>query len=163
MLKKAIIMLSLISGTTYAQIDSKQFVDCFEKAVNDVIIEIKENGGDTTRICDELSPETKDIYIGKFSEIENEQIRYYSASDMGQQRIIDLYDYMKDEMDCYGSKVKRSGDLFSALMNSKSYHRNLNLVESALNKMISAKMWDKAFSPTGYKTINVLNLSYCKQ
>lgn len=164
-MKKVFCTALLISSiSSFASLNSKEFVNCFVKAVNETVAELKESGSknEKLRICDELSQNTIDRYIEKFSVIEDGQIKYYSGSSMGQEKLIDLYDYMKDDMDCYGNKVKQTGSLFGAFANSASYHRNLNLTEAALNKMANIEMWDKAFSPSGYKTLAELDLSYCK-
>lgn len=165
MLKTALFLMVTLSGSAFAQINSHEFVDCFEKAVNDVIVEIKEEGGDTTRICDRLSDETKSAIAYKYTMYVDDGVAVpYPANIIGKYRMIDFYDYLKDEMDCYGLKVEdQNGSLAGALLNSRSYHRNLNLTERALDKMISAEMWDKFLSPSAYDTLNEFDLSYCKE
>lgn len=164
MTKLALLFILTLTSSAFAQINSIQFVDCFEKAVNETINEIKADGGDTTRICDSLSAQQKDIYIAKFTEVKDGALVSYSAANMAQERVIDLYEYMKDDMKCYSDKMKGGGEsLVSALVNSKSYKRNTNLTEMAINKMINAEMWDSFFSPSGYDELGTFDMSYCQK
>ncbi|MFG1484049.1 hypothetical protein ABMA79_01775 [Halobacteriovorax sp. HFRX-2_2] len=157
--------LVLLSSSSMAQINSKQFVDCFVKATNEVIADLHVNGSKSKkkRLCKELSQEMVDRLIEKFTVIEGGELKYYSADSMGKERMIDIYDYIKDDMSCYGDAVEgQGGSLFGALANSFAYNKNLKLTDMALDKMAGQDLWDKAFSPSIYKNLNDLDLSYCK-
>lgn len=166
-MKKSLILLLICQSLpSFASMNSRQFLNCFVKASNEVIAENRagDNEGRKVRICRELSQKNIDAFLKKLSVIEDGQIKYYSAKAMNELRLIDLYDYLKNEMNCYGNKVKdQNGSLVGAFVNSASYHRNLDLTEEALNRMAGVEMWDKAFSPSGYKYLNEFDFSYCEQ
>lgn len=149
-----------------AQINSKKFVDCFVKATNEVIADLKVNGtkSQKKRICDELSQKTVDRLIEKFSVVEGGRLKYYSAKSMGQERMIDLYDYIKDDMNCYGNALEgQNGSLVGAIANSFSYNRNLKLADKALDKMTGIDLWGSFFGESRiYDTLDELDLSYCE-
>jgi hypothetical protein len=168
-MKKLISGLSiLVCASTFASaetnsLNSKEFLDCFIKAANESIVEIKESDDKNSkvRICDELSQDLINKYTSKFTFIDGGKLYYYSAESMGQEKLIDLYDYMKDEMNCYAPKVSNGG-LIPDIINSRTYYRNMELTQMALEKIGGVELWDKFFSPSGYKRLNELDLSYCQ-
>lgn len=158
--------LMLVSTSALAQINSKEFVNCFVKATNEVIVELQ-NGDSKSkkkRLCEELSQETTDRLIEKFSVIEGGQLKYYSAKSMGQERMIDIYDYIKNDMDCYGLPLEgQKGSLVGAIANSFAYNKNLDLADAALDRMTGIDLWGSFFGEARiYDTLDELDLSYCK-
>jgi hypothetical protein len=158
------ILVVIATFSANASLDSKAFVDCFVKAANETILEIREidKKSDKKRMCNQLGQENVDKYISKFSEIQNGELVYYSKESMGKEILIDLYNYMKDDMNCYAEKGS-SASLVGALINGPTYTRNTNLVEAALNKMSGLEMWDKFFSPSGYNKLEDIDFSYCSK
>ena len=162
---KAILSLSLLFLTfsASASINSKDFVECFVKASNEVISEtrLEDEKSDKKRMCNKLSQKTIDSYISKFTEVHNGELVHYSKESMGSEKIGELYDYKKDEMDCYATKGS-TGSLFGAIGNSPTYHRNLDLVQSALDRMIGFEMWGSFFSSKAYVQLKDIDFSYCR-
>ncbi|WP_127716345.1 hypothetical protein [Halobacteriovorax sp. HLS] len=158
------ILFMLLTFSSNASVNSKEFVECFVKASNEIIQEIQKSDikSEKKRMCDHLSQETIDNYLSMFSEIQNGRLVYYSKESMGAEKIGKLYDYMKDEMDCYKAKGN-TASLFGAIANSPTYHRNLDLVESAINRMIGFEMWDSFFNPNAYIQLKDIDFSYCSK
>lgn len=160
------IMLFTLCSTAMAQINSKQFVECFVRAANEVIQEYRELGSkfQQKRICSELSQE----YIGrlteKFSEIDSGRIIYFSAESMAHERMIDIYEYIKEDMNCYVNAIEGQNDtLLGDIINSPTYHRNLNLTNAALDKMTGVNLRGHFFGKSQmYDTLDKLDFSYCK-
>lgn len=158
--------LMIVSASSFAQINSKQFVDCFVKATNEVIVELQ-NGDSKSkkkRLCEELSQETVDRLIEKFTVVEGGVLKYYSANSMGQERMVDLYNYIKNDMDCYGLPLEgQKGSLVGAIANSFAYNKNLDLADAALDRMTGIDLWGSFFGEARiYDTLDELDLSYCK-
>lgn len=163
---KATLSLALLVSafSTNASINSKDFVECFVKASNEIITEtrLKDDKSDKKRMCNQLSQKTIDKFISKFSEIQNGDLMYYSAESMAKEKIGELYDYMKDDMDCYATKGSPAS-LFGAIGNSPTYHRNLNIVESAVDRMIGFEMWGSFFKSKAYVQLKDIDFSYCQK
>lgn len=159
-------VFAVISTSSFAQLNSMEFRDCFVKAVNESIVDLKANGkkSQKKRICDELSQKTIDRITEKLTIVEDGQLKYYSAESMGKERMVDVYDYLKNDMDCYGNAIEgQDGALVGAIINSRSYNRNLKLVDRALDRMAGQDLWGKFFGTSDiYKTLDELDLSYCK-
>lgn len=148
----------LLFSNQVMALNSKEILDCFEKAVNEKIVENKHSDGNkVTRICDELSTKDKDKFISRFSKVKNGKLAYYSSESMNEWTLRNIYDVIKNDMSCYGNKSKHGG--FLGLANTFSYHRNLDLTSDALGKMAGAEeLWD-----VEHTKIKDLDLSYCQQ
>lgn len=168
-MKKLLITLSLmgVCSSAMAQLNSKEFVSCFVKAANEVIQEYKDHGtkSQRKRICNELSQQYIDRMTAKFSEIHNGRIVYYSAESMAQEHMIDIYNYISDDMDCYGNAIEgQNGSLVGALINSGAYRRNLHLTDATLDKMTGINLWGHFFGKSHmYDSLGELDFSYCNK
>lgn len=159
-LKKSLILIFIASITmqNVFALNSHDFFKCFIKAADEIIYETRvTNQGDKTRICHNLSQETIDSYFEKLTKIHNGRIYYYSESELNELELIQLYNYMKNDMDCYANKVT-PGALINDIINSRTYYRNLSLVEKTLSRMIGEE-----YDANEYTRLEQLDFSYCKK
>lgn len=153
------IMMTLVATNAFAKVDGVQFIDCFKKATSEVISEMKAEGK-TKGICETLPEKSLAEIIGVFSEINpvTGDLDYISAEDLGEVTARNVYEAIKNKVECFKGSVK-GGGLVPGILNTGSYHRNLSLTERALTKMIGVKL----FSNKGHKELSKLDLSYCSQ
>lgn len=166
-MKKLVISttLMLVSASSFAQLNSKEFVNCFVKAANEIIADYHANGSksEKKRLCKQISQNTIDNILKDYTIIEEGQLRYFAASVIGSENMKLQYDYIKNKMDCYGNAVKgQGGSLFGAVANSFAYNKNLGLTRDALDKMAGQDLEEGFFADAFYGEINDLDLSYCK-
>ena len=154
-MKKLVILIAMsMSFAAHASLDSLEFIDCFERAANEVISDIRaSNSHSTKRICENLPEKDLEIIHFKLSYMKDRKIQYYSAEDVGALRVQEMYDYLKNHVNCY-SAVTKGGGLIDAMINSPTYHRNLKLT-----KLIMQKITNGAKSS---ERISEVDLSYCK-
>lgn len=142
------LVASLLSTNVFAQIDGTQFLDCFKKATQEVIVELKAEGKGKG-ICSNLSQDNVESLMSILTDVD--------AEEMSKTRAIDLYDVLKNKVECYKPVTKDTG-IIPDFINVKSYHQNMNLTQRALSKMIGTKVFKE-----GYHELADLDLSYCVQ
>src|SRR5690606_16681617 len=120
-------LLLITSLSARASLNSLEFLECFERASDEVITEIIHSENiSTKRLCEKLSEKDLEMLHFKLSFMKNREIRYYSAEEVSELTIQQMYDYLKDHVNCYAPVTKGEG-LIDAVINSPSYHRNLKL------------------------------------
>ncbi len=151
------LVATLLTTNVFAKIDGEQFLKCFDKASQEVIQELKVEGK-AKGICSHLSEENLNSLITVFADIDAQNnITWVSADEMGKVRARDIYDILKNKVECYKPVTKDTG-IIPDLINIKSYHQNMNLTQRAISKMIGTKVFKE-----GYHELADLNLSYCGQ
>ncbi|MFT6633270.1 MAG: hypothetical protein ACJAS4_003240 [Bacteriovoracaceae bacterium] len=182
-MKKTAILGILVLGSlnSYA-LDGKQFVRCFEAAVNQTISEYKTvvvrekldvktpsnlgdkakaqevtvTKGDTTRICNQLSDSSLKLIKGDFFEEYNGHEIPYDSEDILMATVGDLFNSMKAKINCYKPYTSQSGAIPS-VVNKITEIRNTDLTRDALQKMISASIKTNFNKP-----LEEMNLNFCK-
>ena len=161
----SIIFLSTLSLPALASLNSLQFVDCFQKAVNERIVEIQtiaQLEGKQIKICSQLSAKDKGALTHILSYVdERGEHQPYSAGEMGSFKVRDIFEAIAWDVHCYDVpnniiSLWVKGFLDAVNINN---HTNLQLVEDAMSKLLSRKMW----SENGMDLLSENDLSYCRQ
>lgn len=153
--KKALILGSLLLGcsSVYANdLTPKEFVDCYQKAVNESIQEIKADDPDA-EMCDQMSANEQkllnSLYVDEFIR-DGEYIRFSS------------YDIMSASIQSHYDFISRNKLNYNVSCYESQFHllkrTDLDLIEEALEKMFNVKLGWTGWS----QDIKDLDTSYCK-
>lgn len=150
-------LAAFLSTSVFAQINGEQFLNCFKKASDEVIIELKSEGK-TSGVCSHLSQENLDKLVSVFADTDSQNnITWVSSDVMAKVHMIDIYDILKNEVECFKPVTKDTG-LIPDLINVKSYHQNMNFTQRTLSKMIDAHIFK-----VGHDELSKFDFSYCAQ
>jgi hypothetical protein len=130
-------------------IDSKTFIQCFEKAFNERVAEVKKENSKIA-MCDGMTDEMRARLIDSYmyTDGRTNSRQYYSISD-GERTVRFHYERLRHNFDCYDSKWQ-----FPWLD-----HTNLGLLEETFTKILGQDMWTEQ----GYITFSKQNFDYCYQ
>lgn len=149
------LVATLLTSNVFAKIDGEQFLKCFDKASQEVIQELKAEGKGKG-ICSRLSEDNINDLVSVFADVDvQNNVTWVSADEMSKVRARDIYDILKNEVECYKPITKDTG-IIPDFINIKSYHQNMNLTQRAISKMIGTKVFKE-----GYHELADLDLSYC--
>ncbi len=154
-IRKVLTFASIILATTSisaGEITPREFIDCYKKAVNERIEEIKEAKPEA-ELCDQMTATEERLldalYLDAF--IINGRYTNFTSASMGNASIQSHYDLIKNEKQKYDISCYESR--FHLLKRT-----DLDLIEEALEKMFNMKLGFKGWS----KKVKDLDLSYCK-
>ena len=167
MKKLFIFPLLLLSQISFASsIDGKDFVDCFEKAINERIEDIKAENPKIKNICSSFSDEARrkldDLYTYKGAD---RNLHFYDRQAMGYESISFHFERIQFNVNCYKELkflpillFKRLGQAVKDAAGGKP-HNDMQLVEDAISKMIGRPMWTE----NGIDQFGEHDFSYCSE
>ena len=152
----------LMSMSSMAEsINSRDFISCFEKAMNERIEEIKEASPGVT-ICDSMGDENKQRLTELYTEVTADgELQYYSASSMGLEDVRFHYERVMFDIACYPTPsniLTAWVEGFADAVGLKD-HTNFELTKSVFSKMLGRNMWTE----NGSDLYSEHDFSYCFQ
>ena len=129
-------------------IDGRTFVQCFEKAFNERIAEVKEKSSKIA-MCDIMTDEMRAKLLKAYTYLDGgtSSLLYYNKTANGAESVRSHYDVIKYEFECYESSWNMPW-----LDNT-----NLSLVEETFTKMLGQEMWTN----NGSVIFSDLDFNYC--
>lgn len=157
---KSILSLLLItfSMNSFA-ITGEEFVNCFEKAINERIQEVRNQYPDQ-EMCDQVSSLDIDRIYELYSFIEGGKLYFYNDREMGAMNVRFHYERIMYEVNCYPRNnllvawFKAFGEAVGV-----NKHSDFILIEDALTKMLGRKMWTK----NGSDKFSEHSFEYCSK
>jgi hypothetical protein len=161
----ALTVSTFITPFAQASIRSKDFIQCFEKALNERIQEIKDEAevkGKKINICDRMSEKDKIRLIELYTKVgADSELRYYSASSMGAETVRFHFERLMWEVNCY----EKPNNIFTAWGRGFSNaiginkHTDIQLVEDTFSKMLGQDMWEE----NGADRFSDHDFAYCQE
>ncbi len=151
-------LLAVLSSSTFAETpNSYDLLKCFQKAVDEVIVDIKESGGELH--CDDMTNREFNVYFDEFTVKRDGKDLSYSKEAMAQTPII-AFTRWTDTITpaCFRKPVINRGFIGDFIVRNEFY-QDKEIVAEAVGMVLADSEYESKLDVK----LSEFNLSYCEK